>query len=119
MAVSGTAHRGRYGEELAARHLEAQGFLILSRNYRTRYGELDIVAKRCELVVFAEVKLRRNSRFADAGASVGRSKQEKLRKTALLWMMQFGEPHSARFDVFEVYTESDGQYSLNHIENAF
>lgn len=117
---------GRYGEEAACRFLIGRGFEILSRNYRSRYGEIDIIARDGDTVVFVEVKTRRDRSFAEAAQAVGASKQEKLRKTALLWFAEHGE-QAARFDVIEVYTgaakesaagEAD-HAEIRHIENAF
>ena len=117
---------GRLGEREAARYLRRLGYKLIDLNYRCRYGEIDIVAQDGGTVVFVEVKLRRDRAFADAAQAVGPSKQEKLRKTALLWLSEHGE-QPARFDVIEVYTGIARQtafgetYRVNirHIENAF
>ena len=79
-----SGEKGRFGENEACRYLAANGYEILARNYRSRYGEIDLIAQHNGTVVFVEVKLRRDRAFADAAQAVGPSKQEKLRKTALL-----------------------------------
>ncbi|MBE6935198.1 MAG: YraN family protein [Ruminococcaceae bacterium] len=117
---------GRYGEAEASRYLEEHGYRILMRNYRSRYGEIDLVAEQDDTAVFVEVKTRRDAAFADAAQAVGPSKQDKLRKTALFWFQEFGE-RNARFDVIEVYTGTalhtvlGESYAarIRHIENAF
>lgn len=117
---------GRFGENEACRYLMAKGYEIIARNYRSRYGEIDIIARQDGTVVFVEVKTRRDRAFAEAAQAVGPSKQEKLRKTALLWLSEYGE-RPARFDVLEVYTGTARQTALGeayraeirHIENAF
>ncbi len=117
---------GRFGENEACRYLKENGYEIVARNYRSRYGEIDIIARRDGAVVFVEVKARRDRAFAEAAQSVGPSKQEKLRKTALFWLSEHGE-QPARFDVVEVYTGTARQTVLGeayraeirHIENAF
>lgn len=117
---------GRFGENEACRYLKENGYEIVARNYRSRYGEIDIIARRDGAVVFVEVKARRDRAFAEAAQAVGPSKQEKLRKTALFWLSEHGE-QPARFDVVEVYTGTARQTVLGeayraeirHIENAF
>lgn len=117
---------GRFGENEACRYLESHGYRILDRNYRSPYGEIDIIAEQNGAVVFVEVKTRRDRAFAEAAQAVGPSKQEKLRKTALCWFAAYGE-QPARFDVLEIYTGTVRRTSLGetygveirHIENAF
>ncbi len=117
---------GRFGENEACRYLESHGYRILGRNYRSPYGEIDIIAEQNGAVVFVEVKTRRDRAFAEAAQAVGPSKQERLRKTALCWFASYGE-RPARFDVLEIYTGAVRRTSLGetygaeirHIENAF
>ncbi len=117
---------GRRGEDAACRFLQAKGYDILERNFRTRFGEIDIVARCPDCVVFVEVKTRRDSSFAEAAQAVGPSKQQRLRATALLWLARHGE-QPARFDVIEVYTgarrragpDDISPTEIRHIQNAF
>ena len=117
---------GRFGENEACRYLESRGYGILMRNYRSRYGEIDIVAAKDGAVDFVEVKARRDRAFAEAAQAVGPSKQEKLRKTALCWFAEYGE-QPARFDVLEIYTGTARRTAfgeayrteIRHIKNAF
>ena len=106
---------GRLGEREAARYLRKQGYKLLDMNYRSRFGEIDIVAQDGETVVFVEVKTRKNAGFAAAMDAVTPIKQEKLRITAQQWLAENGE-RPARFDVIEIYT---GTAQLHHIKDAF
>lgn len=113
-----TKKSGQLGEETAAAHLDAKGYVILARNYRSRYGEIDIIAQQQGIVVFIEVKLRKNARFALAAEHVGPAKIQKLKNTALIWLSEKNNDSPCRFDVIEVYTSS-GELRINHIESAF
>lgn len=106
---------GANGEETAARFLISRGYAILDRNFRTRYGELDIVAQDGVQIVFVEVKTRKNADFANAAEAVTPSKRRKLRHVALHWLTLRNSEAAARFDVIEVYKNGD----INHITNAF
>lgn len=107
---------GRLGEDAAAWYLERQGYTLLARNFRCRLGEIDIVAREGGVLVFAEVKTRKNSYYAAAGEYVNRSKQQKLVLAAKYWLMQHPEDVQVRFDVLEVYTDSN---TINLIRDAF
>ena len=111
-----TTLTGREGEARAAEFLRKKRYDIIGANYRCRFGELDLIAKKRELVVFVEVKLRKNDRFGAAADAVTPSKREKLRKAALSWLAATDCTAPTRFDVIEIYTETG---RINHIENAF
>ena len=107
---------GREGEARAAEYLRKKRYDIIGANYRCRFGELDLIAKKRELVIFVEVKLRKNDRFGAAADAVTPAKREKLRKAALSWLAVTECTAPTRFDVIEIYTETG---RINHIENAF
>ena len=112
---------GKWGEALVAEHLRKSGFKIIAANYRTRFGEIDIIAEKKKLLIFVEVKLRKNDKFGNASEFVTPSKQNKLRTTAELWLSNNETKKDVRFDVAEVYAP-DGiseNYTINIIENAF
>ncbi|MBR3691645.1 MAG: YraN family protein [Clostridia bacterium] len=114
--------RGRMGEELAAAYLRRKGYEILAAGYHSRYGEIDIVAAKKGIVAFVEVKLRDNGSFAAAMEAVDRHKQEKLRRTALMWIAQNGDALQPRFDVCEVYMPArtdPAKAKISYKENAF
>ena len=81
-------HRlGALGEQLASEHLERRGFAILERNYRTRYGELDIVAFDGQVIAFVEVKTRRGGDGASPFEAIRPAKRARIRKMASSWLI--------------------------------
>ena len=110
---------GRMGEDLAVRHLEGKGYTIVTRNWRVREGEIDIIASQGDTVAFVEVKWRRNASFASPGESVTAKKRASLRRAASMWMAENGEKN-ARFDVIEMVAGQGGAPpSIRHIVGAF
>lgn len=115
---------GRHGEELAARHLETAGLRILARNWRCREGELDIIARDGDLLVFVEVKTRSSLAFGTPAEAVDRAKSARIRHLALRWIMaQRDEPGSqfwaaVRFDVVSVVRGRDG-FAVTHLPGVF
>ncbi len=112
---------GKWGEAEAAKYLRKKKYKIVCVNYRTRFGEIDIIAENKKSVVFVEVKLRKTAKFAEAREFVTVKKQEKIRTTAQIWLSQNDTKKYVRFDVIEIYAPfgADGEYTLNHIEDAF
>lgn len=112
--------RGQEGEQVAAAYLTARGFRILARNYRTRAGEIDIIAQTGQVIVFVEVKTRSSVDFGTPAAFVTYGKRQKLLKTALCYLHSRGADDSpARFDVVEVLPAAGGLAVASHIINAF
>lgn len=113
---------GAWGEALAAEYLQKKRFRILSTGYRSRFGEIDLIAANKKFLVFAEVKLRKSDRFASAFEFVDRRKQERLRTTAAIYLSEFPTQLQPRFDVIEIYAP-EGTLTkspvINHIEDAF
>ncbi len=111
---------GRKGEDLAACYLHQQGYRLLVRNYRQRYGEIDIIAKDGACIAFVEVKTRQaGSPFLPTEA-VSRKKQRQIARVAQAYLAAnrlFGTP--ARFDVVSVLIQPDGQPQIEHLANAF
>ncbi len=111
--------KGRSGEDEAARFLKARGFKILRRNYRCRFGEIDLVAADGETVVFVEVKTRSGSSFAEAAEAVNRKKMEHMTRASEFFLSEFGLlDHAARFDVVCIVKGERGT-EIEHIQNAF
>ena len=130
MATDGDPRRrlGARGEELAARHLEARGYQVVERNFRTRYGELDVVARDARFLVFCEVKTRivRHGCRDVLGpfASIGPRKQRQVRAMAREWLAQSRidgpRPAQMRFDAIGVSFDAGGRLlALEHLEAAF
>ena len=110
---------GRRGEDLAAAYLKRLKFRVLERNYRVRLGEIDIVARDRETLVFVEVKTRRSDVYALPTDSVGSPKQRKLRRVAELYLAEHDvRDCEVRFDVVSIVEES-GKPRIEHIRNAF
>ena len=111
---------GASGEELAAAHLRSQGFAILERNFRCPLGELDLVARKGLLIVFAEVKTRRSEERGSPETAVTARKQRKIVKLAHFYLKQKNLYHlQPRFDVIAVRWKDDGRPEINHIPAAF
>jgi putative endonuclease len=111
---------GHKGEDLAARHLEQLGYRILERNYRTRLGEIDIIARDGDTLVFVEVKVRRSPRFGSAKAAVTAAKRRRLSMVALQYLKgPAGRKSSrARFDVVAVDRHAEAP-RVELVHNAF
>jgi len=121
---------GARGEELAARHLEARGYEVVERNFRTRYGELDVVARDARCLVFCEVKARivrgeaSTSDVLGPFAAIGHRKQRQVRAMAREWLGQAPlvgpRPAEIRFDAIGVSFDRAGRLiALEHLEAAF
>ena len=113
---------GQWGEQLVAEHLRRQGWTVVTRNFRCRMGELDIVAKNDQYIIFVEVKLRKDDRFGSACEAVTPSKQRKLRITAQFYLVSHPTQLQPRFDVIEIYAPqgtSTAKPEIIHWENAF
>ena len=120
--MSKSSDLGAWGEKRAAEYLMRKGYLLLERNYRSRYGEIDLILEDGEYLVFAEVKLRKNDRYGNPAAFVTGKKQEKLRLTALTYLQSHPTDKQPRFDVIEIYAprgkETD-PLPIHQIMNAF
>jgi putative endonuclease len=107
------------GEDLACRHLLAQGFAILARNFRCRSGEVDVVARDGAVTVFVEVKHRRNASHGAGYESVTFGKRRRIVRAARLYASARGLGESpVRFDVISI-DETDGRPRLRHDRGAF
>jgi len=108
---------GEDAEQMAAVFLQKQGLKLLERNYRCRFGEIDLILRDKQTLVFAEVRLRKNRNFGGAAASITPQKQTRLIHTAQHYLSRQHNPPPCRFDVILLDALAD-----NHIEwipNAF
>ena len=111
---------GRSGEELAVSLLKQRGFTILERNYKTRLGELDIIAFKGEIVCFIEVKTRTSLKLGSPFEAVTKRKQRKLSQLALMYLKnKKWIDKKARFDVIAVTKNGGTGYQIDIIEDAF
>jgi len=113
---------GAWGEALAAEFLRKKRYRIVAAGYRSRFGEIDLIAQDKKFLVFAEVKLRKSADFAAAMEYVDRRKQERIKTTALMYLSEHPTNLQPRFDVIEIYAP-DGMKTLrpeiHHMEDAF
>lgn len=111
---------GSLGEGIAAKFLESIGYQILDRNYHSRYGELDLVAKKDNRLVFAEVKTRTSETFGLPEASVTPEKFEKICNTGLFWLQDHpDEPDEWRVDVIAILLDPARQVKdIHHFINV-
>ena len=116
-----TQNIGEKGEEYTVKFLEKKKYKILERNYSKRYGEIDIIAENKNYIVFVEVKTRHKDSMTSAADAVNRQKQIRIIKTASLYLSENETEKFCRFDVCEVYINSDNLklVDINYIEAAF
>ncbi|MFF0814264.1 YraN family protein [Rhodococcus sp. NPDC003318] len=111
---------GAFGEELAVGHLVGRGMVVLERNWRCRYGELDVIAEDDAGVVFVEVKTRTGHGFGMPAEAVTYEKRTRIRKLAALWLRE--QPRGwarVRFDVVAVVLAPGREPELTHLEGVF
>ena len=111
---------GKKAEDIALKYLTEKGLSLITRNYRSRWGELDLIMQDGETLVFVEVRSRTHSNYSSAAASIDFRKQQKLAKTALIYLQQFSTPPNARFDVIALDRQSaQSTQDIKWIRNAF
>lgn len=113
---------GAWGEALAAEYLRKKRYQIVAANFRTRIGEIDLIATNRHYLIFVEVKLRKNADFAMAREFVDYRKQAKIRSTAQLYLAYHPTRLQPRFDVIEIYAPEGMETRnpvINHLEDAF
>ena len=110
---------GSIGEKLASDFLERIGYSILQRNFRCRYGEIDIIAYNSDYLV-REVKTRKGSAPLHPSLSVTKAKGKRIRELAGLYLMEHeDETRQPRFDVISVIMNQNHEGTIEHLENAF
>jgi putative endonuclease len=111
---------GAYGERRAVEHLIDGGMVLLDRNWRCRHGEIDIVARDGDVIVFCEVKTRRGDGFGTPAEAIVASKASRLRRLAALWLEDHPvRPAEVRFDVVSVLPQRRGPALVEHTRGAF
>lgn len=106
---------GRKGEKLAEKFLQSEGCKVLKKNYRTPFGEADLVVSDGEETVFVEVKTRSSDFYGTPAEAVVKAKQRRYRQIAECYWLETGREPNARFDVVEVW--ADGR--IEHYKYAF
>lgn len=111
---------GIRGEDEAVKYLQTRGYTILNRNFHSKFGEIDIIAKINNIICFVEVKTRKNNRYGRPAEFVNYSKQQKIIKTAECYLCDnFSENIMYRFDIIEVFYYNSYIFSFNHLKGAF
>lgn len=115
-----TRSTGDWGEDLALGYLTERGYKLVVRNYRTRYGELDLVIRSGDTLVFVEVKLRHGREFGDPIEAVTYRKQAAVRSMAEQYLAE-REPdfEDLRFDVVGILASRNEPPKIQHIQDAF
>lgn len=115
MAKPTTTAIGRDKEQLAERFLRARGLRTLARNYRCRPGEIDLIMRDGQTLVFVEVRFRRSARYGTAAETVGRVKQHRLAQAAAHYLQRHPSVLPCRFDVVAITADTDIQW----VKHAF
>jgi putative endonuclease len=111
---------GRHGEDLAARHLEQDGFVLLERNWRCDVGEVDIVARDGDVLVVVEVKTRSSVRYGTPFEAVTPRKLHRLERLGLRWIHERGvRPSAVRVDVVSVLRPPTGRAVIEHVRGMW
>jgi len=110
---------GEQSESIAVSYLKKQGYKIIEQNYRTKLGEIDIIAKEKDTIAFIEVKARRSGHFGNPKWAVTPKKQRKISMVALWYLKTTKQSNvKARFDVVSIISDHDNP-SIEIIKNAF
>lgn len=111
---------GQSGEDLAAKYLRNKGYKIIQRNYRTKSGEIDLIAKYKNVLIFTEVKTRKSNFLETPLAAVTNKKMIQISKVAQEYLCKNNKfDCEARFDVISISFIRAGSPNIEHIENAF
>ena len=112
--------RGELGERAAEKYLKGQGMKLLARNYRSTRGEIDLVFRAADCLVFIEVKTRSSEGWTRPAAAVDARKKKLLSQTALDYLKQLKNPEvKFRFDIVEVLLEEGEVREVRHLANTF
>lgn len=113
---------GAWGEAVAAEYLRKKRFKIIASGYRSRFGEIDLIAQNHHYLIFVEVKTRKSADFAIAREYVDKRKQDRIRTTAAFYLSENATRLQPRFDVIEIYAPegpATKKPEIIHMEDAF
>lgn len=111
---------GDKGEKQAARYLKKKGYKVIATNYRCKYGEIDLIARHADIIIFIEVKTRTSTDFGDPAAAVDYRKQQQISKVAHHYLItHHNDDVDARFDVISILSPRAQKTEIDHISNAF
>lgn len=117
-----SSQKGKAWEEHAKEYLEKSGLKCLAKNYHCRFGEIDLIMVEQDTIVFVEVKFRQSKAFGGAISTISTKKQQKITKTAALYLQQQGlnaYNTSCRFDVVAIQGNNNIIQEINWLKNAF
>lgn len=110
---------GNWGEDQATNYLSNHGYKIIARNYRCRYGEIDIIVSKAKELTFVEVKSRKSLIFGQPIEAVTTRKQQRIKTTAHFFLQENNTPYKRfHFDVIEILL-LQGKLSINHCQDCF
>lgn len=111
---------GDRGERMAAEHLEAAGWSILARNFRVGHREIDLVARRGEVVAFVEVKTRAGLGYGHPLEAITARKRREIQQVAAVWLERHGKPGDVyRYDAVAVLLLAGAEPGIEHVEDAW
>ena len=117
MAKTEKQKKGKQGEDWAAAFLEQKGYEILSRNYRYKHSEIDIIARKQEMIVFVEVKSRENADFGNPEEAVSAAKRSQVHQAARYYIAAEKITQEIRFDIIAITGFEKPE--IEHFEDAF
>ncbi len=111
--------KGIKAEKIAGKYLQEEGFSIIKGRYKTKFGEIDIIAKQGNLLCFVEVKVR--DRLEDAMESITKRLQKRIENSALFFICEYPEymDYDMRFDVITISGDISGDMKISHLDNAW
>ncbi|UCG78530.1 MAG: YraN family protein [Nitrospirota bacterium] len=109
---------GKWGEDIAVSFLKKKGYKITERNYRSSFGEIDIIALHKGKLIFIEVKTRRTDEYGEPFEAIDSRKIERIRNSALMYLRSLDKELPVRFDVVSI-TVGDDSHEVRHIDDAF
>jgi putative endonuclease len=111
---------GQKGEKQAAQYLKKKGYKVVTANYRCQYGEIDLIARDADILIFIEVKTRTSTDFGGPTAAVDYRKQQQISKVAHHYLVtHHNDDVDARFDVISILSPIGQKTEIEHITNAF
>ncbi|MBR6552652.1 MAG: YraN family protein [Clostridia bacterium] len=110
---------GAFGEQEAAKYLRSKGYKIMTANFKTYVGEIDIIAETKDNICFVEVKTRTEGAMLPPSSAVNSHKEKNIEGSALIYINRYKVKKQPRYDIIEIIVSENKVLSLNHIEGAF
>jgi putative endonuclease len=110
---------GAFGEQEAAKYLRSKGYKIMTANFKTYVGEIDIIAETKDNICFVEVKTRTEGAMLPPSSAVNSHKEKNIEGSALIYINRYKVKKQPRYDIIEIIVSENKVLSINHIEGAF